>query len=101
MRELESIIFMVLAVKQFDFDLNLYMSNPSLREEPRSSRAAVIPSRHETSLLDWLESSGRLIARDNQEPDYLDEADEEISDLMAVDDSTYDLDDDDDIDLEE
>jgi hypothetical protein len=38
--------------------------------------------------LDWLESNNRLLARDVQEPDYLHE--EEISELMAVDDSPYD-----------
>ncbi len=79
------------------------MINTSLREEPRHQRAAVIPSKNETSLLDWLESSGRLIARDNHEPDYSDGNDEEISDLMSGDDLySDDLDDDDtDIDLDD
>lgn len=80
------------------------MLNPSLREAPREQRAAVIPSKHESSLLDWLESNGRLIARDTQEPvEYpLDEEDPEISGLMDVEDVTYDIDDDDDVvDLEE
>ncbi|MCZ0900367.1 DUF3134 family protein [Microcoleus sp. HI-ES] len=35
-----------------------------------------------------MESNNRLLARDVQEPDYLHE--EEISELMAVDDSPYD-----------
>jgi len=78
------------------------MLNSSLREEPRSARAAVIPSRNETSLLDWLQSNNRLIARDQQEPEYLLEEEEEISGLMDVDDVTYDIDDDDDlVELEE
>ena len=52
-------------------------------------------------MLDWLESSGRLIARDTQEPEYPEGSDEEISDLMAVDDvADYDVDDDDDLELE-
>jgi hypothetical protein len=78
------------------------MLNSSLREEARNQTAAVIPSKNESSLLDWLESNGRLIARDIQEPTYLDE-EEEISGLMDVDDVTYDdIDDDDDaLDLEE
>ncbi len=77
------------------------MLNPSLREQPRNQRANVIPSRNESSMLDWLESSGRLIARDTQEPEYPEGSDEEISDLMAVDDvADYDVDDDDDLDLE-
>lgn len=48
-------------------------------------------------MLDWLQSSGRLIARDTQEPEYLLEEEEEIAGLMDVDDVTYDIDDDDDL----
>ena len=70
--------------------------NPSLREEPIDQPAAVIPIKHETSILDWLESSGRLLARDDQEADsYLDD-EEEIDQLMGGDEMVYDLDDDDD-----
>lgn len=73
------------------------MPNSPLREEPRNRPAAVIPSKHESSMLDWLESSGRLIARDTQETDLLDSQEEEISGLIDVDDITYDdIDDDDD-----
>lgn len=75
--------------------------NPSLREEPRSQRAAVIPLKQESSILDWLENSGRLLARDNADFDYLDD-EEEIADLMGSDDASFDVDDDDDdLDLEE
>nr|WP_199290279.1 DUF3134 domain-containing protein [Leptolyngbya sp. FACHB-36] len=75
--------------------------NPSLREEPRSQRAAVIPIKQESSILDWLESSGRLLARDSTESDFLDN-EEEIADLMGSDDASFDLDDDDDdLDLED
>lgn len=75
--------------------------NPSLREEPRHQRAAVIPLKQESSILDWLESSGRLLARDNAEFDYLDD-EEEIADLMGSDDNSFEIDDDDDdLDLEE
>jgi hypothetical protein len=70
------------------------MYNPSLREEPREQLADVIPVKQETSLLDWLETNGRLIARDTQEDDFL-ENEEEITELMGVDDSAYDDDDDD------
>lgn len=70
--------------------------NPSLREEPRNQRAAVIPLKQESSILDWLENTGRLLARDNGDFDYLDDDGEELSDLMAGDDSSFDLDDDDD-----
>ena len=79
------------------FQLNFVMLNSSLREEPRDQRAAVIRSRSESSMLDWLQSSGRLIARDNQEPEYLIQEEEEIAGLMDVDDVTYDIDDDDDL----
>ncbi len=77
------------------------MLKSPLREEPREQKAAVIRSKHESSLLDWLESSGRLIARDIQEPEFPEE--EEISGLIDVDDVTYDdIDDDDDaLNLEE
>ncbi len=74
------------------------MLNPSLREIPIHEPADVIPSKQEISLLAWLESTGRLIARDTpsgEVTDYLDE-EEEISALMSVDDSAYDDDDDDD-----
>ncbi len=74
------------------------MLQTSLREEPRNQRAAVIPSRDETSLLDWLQSNGRIIARDIQEPAaFVAEEDPEISGLIDVEDVTYDLDDDDDV----
>lgn len=64
------------------------MYNPSLRQIPRHLPAEVIPLKQQSSLLDWLESTNRLLARDTQEPDYLHE--EEISELMAVEDSPYD-----------
>lgn len=71
------------------------MVNSPLREQPRKQRATVIRSRQESSLLDWLETSGRLIARDPQELEYL-EAEEEISELMSVEDVTYDIEEEDD-----
>lgn len=75
------------------------MYNPSLRQEPRHEPAAVIPIEQESSILDWLEENGRLLARDDQEENLLLEDEEEITELMGVDDSTYDdiEDDDDDV----
>ncbi len=70
------------------------MNNPSLREEPRDQLAEVIPLKQESSLLDWLESNNRLIARDTSDSDYTDD-EEEISELMGVDEGGYDDDDDD------
>ncbi|MGA7935069.1 MAG: DUF3134 domain-containing protein [Kovacikia sp.] len=75
--------------------------NPSLREEPREQRAAVIPLKQESSILDWLENTGRLLARDNAESDYLEDEGEELSDLMAGDDGSFDIDDDDELELED
>lgn len=69
------------------------MYNPSLREEPREQLAEVIPVKQETSLLDWLEASDRLLAREVQDDSFLDD-EEEITELMGVDDSSYDDDDD-------
>ncbi|NDJ17037.1 DUF3134 domain-containing protein [Myxacorys almedinensis] len=75
--------------------------NPSLRQEPRNVRAAVIPIQREASILDWLESSGRLLARDTTDIDYREE-EEEINALMAGDDNSFNDDDDDtDLDLED
>ncbi len=75
--------------------------NPSLHEEPRHKRAAVIPLKSESSILDWLESTGRLRARESGDFDYPG-SEEEIADLMGVEDSSFDLDDDDDdLDLED
>lgn len=69
--------------------------NPSLRQESRNQRAAVIPMQQESSILDWLETSGRLLARDNADFDYLDD-EEEINELMENDGGAFDTDDDDD-----
>jgi hypothetical protein len=74
---------------------NLPMYNPSLREEPRDQLADVIPVKQETSLLDWLESNNRLVARDSDDASFLDN-EEEISELMGVEDAAFDDDDDDD-----
>lgn len=76
------------------------MNNPSLREQPRHQRAAVIPQRQESSILDWLEQTGRLVAREPQDDQYANE--EEIPELLGVEDHTYDdIDDDDELELEE
>jgi hypothetical protein len=78
------------------------MLNSPLREEARNQRAAVIPLKQETSLLDWLQTSGRIIARNVHEPDFL-EQEEEISEFLGGEDGIgdYDLDDDDDITIAE
>ncbi|MBW4570618.1 MAG: DUF3134 domain-containing protein [Tolypothrix carrinoi HA7290-LM1] len=74
------------------------MLNSPLREEPRNQRAAVIPLKQESSLLDWLQSSNRLIAREVQEADFS-SSEDDVDSLMGVEDGgiDYDIDDDDDI----
>ena len=72
------------------------MKNPALHQYPRNQHAPVIPPQRDASILNWLEATGRMLARDSSEFDYLDEADEEISDLMGSDDASFDMDDDDD-----
>jgi len=71
--------------------------NPSLREEPRDQRAAVIPVQQESSILDWLEESGRLLAREVQEVEVgVTEDVDDINQFISEDDNSFDLDDDDD-----
>jgi len=76
------------------------MQNPALSGKSRKENATPIPLQHDASILDWLEGTGRLLARDVVESSFTDN-DEEISDLMGVDDSDYDDDDDDMLDLDE
>ncbi|WP_088890566.1 DUF3134 domain-containing protein [Leptolyngbya ohadii] len=71
------------------------MRNPALHEVPRDQPAPVIPLQRDASILDWLESSGRLLSRDGSDYDYRDD-EEEINELMAGEDNSFDLDDDDD-----
>jgi Protein of unknown function (DUF3134) len=74
-------------------DIKVY--NPSLREEPRDKPASVLYVHREPSILDWLERTGRLRARQPGDFDYVDD-EEEINDLMGNNDD-YDDDDDDDL----
>ncbi|MEM9804106.1 MAG: DUF3134 domain-containing protein [Cyanobacteria bacterium P01_D01_bin.56] len=64
--------------------------NPSVRQIPRKQHARVIPERGDSSILRWLESTGRLIPREVVD-NVRDEADgEEISELMGSEDSSFD-----------
>jgi hypothetical protein len=78
------------------------MLDSPLREAPRNQRAAVIPVKQESSMLDWLRLSGRLIAREVHETDSREDV-EVISDFLIADDGIGDIDydDDDDITIEE
>ncbi|MEQ8960278.1 MAG: DUF3134 family protein [Coleofasciculus sp. C2-GNP5-27] len=73
------------------------MYNPSLREESREQLAPVISVPRETSVLEWLETTNRLLARDPSESD-IDDDEEEISELMGVDDNDYEDEEEDDLD---
>jgi hypothetical protein len=70
------------------------MKNPSLSQKPRHEPASVIPMKQEISLLDWLTETGRLIPREAKDVDLAGDEDEEISELMEVDDTDVDDDDD-------
>lgn len=71
------------------------MENPSLIGEPRYQQAPLLPSAGEPSILEWLEKSGRLIARESDDTKKLDAEEEEIAALMGVDDAKFEDDDDD------
>jgi hypothetical protein len=58
------------------------MHKSPLREEPREQQAGVIPLKHESSLLDWLQSSGRLISRDTQETEFAREEEDDVAGLL-------------------
>lgn len=70
--------------------------NPSLRQVPRDSKAPILPSSGDSSILAWLDSIGRLRNRDVVETIPDEAENEEISDLMGNDDG---FEDDDDADL--
>jgi hypothetical protein len=73
------------------------INNPALRVQRRNQPAAVISTEQQASILDWLESTGRLIAREGTESSLkFDDEAEELSELMLGDDSSYGDDDDDD-----
>lgn len=74
------------------------MLNSSLREELRNHRADIIPLKQESSLVDWLQTNGWIVACDVHEPDFQDD-EEGINSLMSIEVKIgdYELDDDDDM----
>ncbi|HYW17844.1 MAG TPA: DUF3134 domain-containing protein [Nodularia sp. (in: cyanobacteria)] len=78
------------------------MLNSVISQEPRNQRAPVIPSKQESSMLDWLEFQGRLIARNIQETEFLHQ-EAEISEFLSSEDGIedYDMDDDGDVSIDE
>ncbi|MDY6784909.1 MAG: DUF3134 family protein [Cyanobacteriota bacterium] len=61
-------------------------------QESRYEPASVIPLKRDSSLLDWLERKGRLIARDKQEDPRAasDVEEDDISGLIEDEDRDYD-----------
>lgn len=76
------------------------MYNPSLRKTPRHEPADVIPMHQEVSILDWLESTGRMLPKDAvQYQDYpLETQEDDIEGLMEGEDYVEDVEADDDAD---
>ncbi|MBO9998219.1 MAG: DUF3134 domain-containing protein [Cyanobacteria bacterium SID2] len=72
--------------------------NPSLRQIPRNEPAELIPANRETSLLEWLKVTGRLIPRDNDESAAPKEDEEFIGLMSDEEDNSYDESDSDDLD---
>lgn len=68
------------------------MPNSPLQEQPRNRVASVIPAKNELSILDWLKSSGRLVARDRTETDPVAQGEplSDLPDLIDPDDASYD-----------
>jgi hypothetical protein len=73
------------------------MYNPSLRQYPRYQKAPIIPLKQDVSILDWLERTGRLIAREEIPASFVDEEAELVELMGNEDDPDFDLDSDDDL----
>lgn len=54
--------------ESLDLDILETFVNPALKQQPRSAPAPVIAEQRDTSILEWLESQGRLIDRDERDP---------------------------------
>lgn len=78
------------------------MLNSPLSEQPRNQRAPVIPVKQESSILDWLKTTGRLVSRNLQESDFSQD-EEEISEFLSGEDGIgdYDLDEEGDLPIDE
>ena len=55
------------ALAAVDLDKRLSFINPALKQQPRYEPAPVIAVQRNTSILEWLESQGRLIERDERD----------------------------------
>lgn len=64
------------------------MNNPSLRTEKRNKPADIVSSIQQISILDWLASTGRLIARESNAFDYREDV-EDLQELIVGEDASY------------
>jgi len=60
------------------------LHNPALHTEPRNQEPAIIPPRKDSSLLDWLSETGRLVARKAGEHPHEEIEEEELEELMET-----------------
>ena len=67
--------------------------NPSVRQIPREDPADVIPLQRDSSILNWLEGTGRLIPREPVDSIGDEPEPEELADLMANEDKDDDVED--------
>jgi hypothetical protein len=95
-----TLIYFKIPARSLSLELSLYfcgMYNPSLREEPLGQKPTPALTGPQPSMLDWLESSGRLLAREINDREVLtrDEEMEEINELIiGEEDNDYEDDDD-------
>ncbi|MGK7945886.1 MAG: DUF3134 domain-containing protein [Microcystaceae cyanobacterium] len=75
--------------------------NPSLSQEPRYEPAAVIPIKEDTSLVDWLKATNRLIPREVVAEEEKSSEDVDLADFIDTDDPAYEDNDDSDMDVED
>lgn len=74
------------------------MHNPSLRSQPRDQPAPILKSAVDSSILTWLEGTGRLMDREIAIDPALLEEDDFATELLASDGMEYDDDLDEDLD---
>jgi Protein of unknown function (DUF3134) len=72
--------------------------NPALKQQPRYEPAPVIAVQRNTSILEWLESQGRLIDRDDRDPAVSALDQPNVDDELFEDDRSYQEEDNDDVD---
>ena len=67
------------------------MNNPSLREAPRSQPAEVIPVNRESSLIEWLEATGRMnpLESNDDDTEYIPEDEVDMGGVMDNDSDRY------------